>query len=278
MAKPLRHPILSYFVAVMAAVYGFAKLNGAQFTILDSQLDRPLRDVSGFWLVWYFFGYSKIYGSLIALIQIAAGLALTFPETQLVASMILVPVFVNIVLIDIFFAVGPEGLLPAVALLVAILVIAGSYRESLRAFFFPNGFTLMRKPIPIFRLAASVLIVAGAAQYTWWVANYNNRDPTALDGAWKVEKLEGAIDPLPATLFFEHNRAYMCVIKTTQSKYVTHHFEVTPKTIRIWEKWLKKETLLFQGEYALSSRELVLRGTWSGKPVTLQLRQDLSGL
>jgi hypothetical protein len=59
----LSHPILSHFVA------GFAKLNGAQFTILDSQLDRPLRDVSGFWLVWYFFGYSKIHGSLIALIQ-----------------------------------------------------------------------------------------------------------------------------------------------------------------------------------------------------------------
>ena len=63
--------------------------------------------------------------------------------------------------------------------------------------------------------------MAGAAADTWWVAKYNNRDPTPLDGAWRVEKLEGAIDPLPA--------------------------------------------------------KLVLHGTWSGKPVTLQLKQDRAG-
>ncbi len=71
----------------------------------------------------------------------------------------------------------------------------------------------------------------------------------------------------------------MRVIKTAQGQYVTRHFEVAPAThaIRIWEKWLRKGTLLFQGEYVLSSGELVLRGAWPGKLVTLQLKRDPSG-
>jgi hypothetical protein len=273
--------VLSYFVAVVGAVYGFAKLNGAQFTILDSQLDRPLREVSGLWLVWYFFGYSRIYGSLIALVQIVAGLCLTLPTTQLAASIILLPIFINIVLIDIFFFIGPEGLIPAVATLIAILVIANSYRVPLLTFFFPSGSgPLFRKRMPIRGLMARALIVLAAAAFTYWVANYNNRAPTALDGAWKVVSLDGVIDPDPAKVFLERNRAQMCVIRTRGGEYVTRHFEVSAEThsIRIWEKWLEKGQLLFEGEYALSADRLDISGLWSGKPVELRLHREQPGL
>jgi hypothetical protein len=273
---PLRHQVLSYFVAIIAAVYGFAKLNGAQFTILDSQLDHPLRDVSGFWLVWYFFGYSRVYGSLIALIQIAAGLCLTFPATQFAAAMVLVPIFVNIVLIDIFFSVGPEGLVPAVATLVAVLAILNSYRASLLAFFFPRGFASFEQSVSIRALATRALILAAAAGFTYWVANYNNRAPTVLDGTWRAEAMKGTIDPEPAKVFLERNRANMCVIRTRRGEYLTRHFEISPEThsIKIWQKWLTKGHLLFDGEYILSDDELILRGIWSGKPVELRLRRE----
>ena len=45
--------------------------NPAQFTVLDSELDKPMGDVSGFWLTWHWLGYSKVYGSLIALASAA---------------------------------------------------------------------------------------------------------------------------------------------------------------------------------------------------------------
>ncbi|MDZ7631178.1 MAG: hypothetical protein U5K74_07480 [Gemmatimonadaceae bacterium] len=45
-----------WLVAVLCIIYGFAKLNGSQFTVLDSELARPMGEVRGFWLVWYFFG------------------------------------------------------------------------------------------------------------------------------------------------------------------------------------------------------------------------------
>jgi hypothetical protein len=66
-----------WFAAVVSIFYGFARLNGSQFTVLDSELARPMGDVSGFWLTWYYFGYSAFYGAIIALVQIGGGILLT---------------------------------------------------------------------------------------------------------------------------------------------------------------------------------------------------------
>ena len=51
-ADPAAHAAVRWFAALIAVVYGFAKLNGSQFTILDSELDRPMGEVSGFWCVF----------------------------------------------------------------------------------------------------------------------------------------------------------------------------------------------------------------------------------
>ena len=49
-------PVARWVAATICILYGFAKINGSQFTVLDSELTKPLGDVSGFWLTWYF-GY-----------------------------------------------------------------------------------------------------------------------------------------------------------------------------------------------------------------------------
>lgn len=68
----LTRTILRYVVAFLVITYGFAKLNGSQFTILDSELDKPMGQVSGFWLTWYYFGYSKFYGNPLPLRRFSA--------------------------------------------------------------------------------------------------------------------------------------------------------------------------------------------------------------
>src|SRR5204862_839818 len=89
-------PPVRWGAAVLCIVYGFAKLNGAQFTILDSELARPMGEVSGFWLTWHYFGYSEIYGTLLALIQIGAAILLVVPRTTLAGALLLLPVAANI--------------------------------------------------------------------------------------------------------------------------------------------------------------------------------------
>ena len=124
-------PVARWAVAVIAVVYGFAKLNGAQFTVLDSELDKPMGSVSGFWLVWYFFGYSSVYGNLIALVQIAGGLLVTQARFALAGALLLLPVAVNIVLVDIFYGIDLGGTLAAVVFLGLVVAIVKPHARRL---------------------------------------------------------------------------------------------------------------------------------------------------
>lgn len=119
----------------MMLLYGFAKLNGSQFTILDSELDKPLGEVSGFWLTWYYFGYSAVYGSFIALVQVAGGVLLMFRKTTLLGACVLLPAVTNILLVDIFYSIAPDALLVALVVEVALVIIIAFHRDELRELF-----------------------------------------------------------------------------------------------------------------------------------------------
>ena len=112
--------VARWLAAVICILYGFAKLNGSQFTVLDSELTKPLGEVSGFWLTWHYFGYSPVYGNLLALIQIAGGILLVVPRTSLAAALLLLPVAANILLIDLFYGVDLGGIMAAAVLLLCL--------------------------------------------------------------------------------------------------------------------------------------------------------------
>src|SRR5262245_17795233 len=114
---------LRFGVALLIITYGFAKLNGSQFTVLSSELDKPMGQVSGFWLTWYYFGFSPLYSNLIAVAQIAGGVALMFRRTTLIGSCFLLPIVSNILLIDIFYRIDPGAMIVAVLLLFGLVLI-----------------------------------------------------------------------------------------------------------------------------------------------------------
>ena len=107
--EPAAPLVPRWIAAALCFVYGFAKINGSQFTILDSELTRPLGEVSGFWLTWYYFGYSPVYGTFLALAQIGAGILIIVPRTALAGALLLLPMVANILLIDLFYGIDPGG-------------------------------------------------------------------------------------------------------------------------------------------------------------------------
>src|SRR2546421_429888 len=125
------YTVLRFLAAFLLLVYGFAKLNGSQFTILASELDKPMGEVSGFWLTWYYFGYSPIYGNFIALVQVFGGILLMFRKTTLLGTCILLPVIINIILVDIFFQIDVGALLVAVIIAAALIIILSFHRVEL---------------------------------------------------------------------------------------------------------------------------------------------------
>ena len=264
--------LLRFGVAFLIISYGFAKLNGSQITILSSELDKPMGQVSGFWLTWYYFGYSPIYGNFIGIVQIVCGILLMFRKTTLLGSCVLFPMVANIVLIDLFYGVDLGALLAAILILLALLGIFSFHKEELLKLFWRNQNRVFPGPATPSRTWAKnsvrVLLIAIPAIFMYWVANYNNRLPTPLDGAWDVVSVSPQSDSTSAsisTIFFERNRAYMCVFKRRDGKYQEHHFEIDAqkRTITIWNEWLRKGKVIFAGTYEMNGNDLRVTGKFS---------------
>jgi hypothetical protein len=264
---------LRFFVSSFLLLYGFAKLFGAQFTILSSELDKPMGQVSGFWLTWYYFGYSSIYGNLIGVVQVLGALLLMFRKTTLLGVFLLLPVIGNIFLINVFYQIDIGTPIVSLLLLGALIGILGFHKKELLEVFW----TKQNSAFPDRReakwmiwvsYAVRVLLILFMMVFTYWTANYNNRLPTPLDGAWEVTsgsvQNDGSGNPLSA-VFFERNRAHMCVFKRTDGSYEQHHFDVDPaqRTITIWKEWRWKGDKIFDGSYQLSGAELRLNGKFA---------------
>jgi hypothetical protein len=259
--------IVRYAAALMIMAYGFAKINGSQFTILDSELDKPMGQVSGFWLTWYYFGYSKIYGNFIALVQIGGAFLLTFRRTTLLGTCLLAPVLGNIVLVDIFYGVEPVATLMAIILLVIMLgLISAHFRDLVELFWVRQKTTLGSRfaGAGAVKWVVRVAMVVTACGLTYWLANYNNRAPTPIDGAWEVVRVEptGLAGKIPRRIYFEYNRAFLVVFKFADGSYANHHFQASPENhgLQIWQKWLSKGSRVFSGGYLLDGTKLSLRG------------------
>lgn len=267
-----------YFVAAVVFLYGFAKLTGAQFTVLDSELDKPLRDISGFWLTWYYYGYSVVYGNFIALVQIGAGTLLMFRRTTLLGAAVLFGVLSNIALINVFYGVGLGALVVALLLVACLAFVLWQHRSELAATFWPqrnavySGAPARRTPAALrYAVRAGLLVLAGV--WSYWVANYNNRVPTPLDGRWAVESVRG-LDDAPSTVYFERNRAFMVILRYGD-RWEQRHFEVQAegRRVSIWSEWLQKGDRVFVGRYDVNGNRLVLVGDWEGSSAELVLRR-----
>ena len=268
----------------MLLSYGFAKVMGAQFTVLDSQLAKPMGDVSGFWLTWYYFGYSAFYSALVAWTQILGAVLLCFKRTALVGALILFPVMVNIVGIDLWvvrFPLVSGALRNAILVLLAVTVVIGFHAKDLYLFLLQrrNDLALWGKA-RIWIVGTQIAVVLGMILYTahngYWLANVNNRAPTPIDGAWHVVERHPARTDLPEWIYFEYNRAYMVVFQFSDGKTETHDFRVDEqaKELNISSEWLTAGTDIFHGSWKRLGDAMTLSGTWSGnQPVELTMQR-----
>ena len=275
-----------YCVAFFVISYGWAKIMGSQFTILDSELDKPMREVSGFWLTWYYFGYSPFYGNLIALVQIACGFLLLYRKSVLLASCILFGVLGNIVLVDIFYGVDPSGLFTAIFLQTGVIIILSYHRQELKDFFWNRQNSVFArikntKKVRWLKICLIAIFIFLPPACTYYIANYNNRFPTEIDGSWRVLNASNPVldggEPL-TKIYFEYNRAFMTVFRFGDNKWRTHHFEINPETkeINIWKEWLSKNGKVFTGKYQIINGKMILDGAFtdSERPVKIELSKE----
>lgn len=114
-------------VFIKLFIYGFGKILGGQFH-LKGQLpedvaNTSLSQTSSFDLAWTFFGHSKGYILFIGISQIIAALFFLLPRTKVLGGLMLLPILLNIIVVDYFFGVAYGALFSACFYLGSVLFV-----------------------------------------------------------------------------------------------------------------------------------------------------------
>jgi hypothetical protein len=133
---PLLCSFISGLIAFNLASFGWKKIFHLQFQVPGPIADQPIGSLSGEWLTWYYFGHSPAFAYLVGGMQILGSLLLLFRKTRLAGVMVLLPVIINIMMINIFYQLNPGALLQSVVLCLGILFLLSLDFKRLTRFFF----------------------------------------------------------------------------------------------------------------------------------------------
>ncbi|RRB00969.1 hypothetical protein [Larkinella rosea] len=128
-----------FYVFLILNLYGWAKMAGNQFFrpghFPEKAAQIPLAEASGFELAWAFFGHSTSYILVIGLSQVIGAWLLLWDKTKLIGIAILLPVLLNIVIVDICFEVAFGAMLIALTCLLLLLLVLALNQSTVRALF-----------------------------------------------------------------------------------------------------------------------------------------------
>jgi hypothetical protein len=128
--------MLAGWIALDLAMIGWQKLFHLQGQVPLGQLEEPFRSFPGETLTWAFFGRSFPFFCLIGVLQIAGACLLMFRRTRLFGAIVLLPVILNIVLLNIFYGFEAGDTVHAIVLLTGLLCLILAHWRRLVAVFF----------------------------------------------------------------------------------------------------------------------------------------------
>ncbi|MEM0993217.1 MAG: hypothetical protein AAF847_09005 [Bacteroidota bacterium] len=115
------------YVWVKLSLYGSGKIIGGQFYRrgkLPAEIANiPLDEVTAYDLAWTFFGFSEGYIFFIGISQLIGAFLLLFERTKLLGIAILLPILLNIIVVDIAFDVSWGATTSAIMYLTALIYV-----------------------------------------------------------------------------------------------------------------------------------------------------------
>jgi hypothetical protein len=155
--------VLRYAVAFDLSLIGWQKIFKLQFFVPLGMLDLPFNSFSGEDLTWAYFAHSFPYRCTIGALQIGGALLLLFHRTRLLGVLTLLPVMVNILLIDYFYQLPVGVFVQALIHLACLLYLLGLDYELLATVFLRTPPHLPRLAIrwPLVRTLLHLSVVYG---------------------------------------------------------------------------------------------------------------------
>ncbi|GAB3755931.1 hypothetical protein [Spirosoma pomorum] len=211
--SPLQHAwlqgIIRYWLAFSISTYGFAKILKTQFQTPDFFLDTPLSSLSGMSLTWYYYGYSSPLAVIIGLVQIGGAGLLLYRRTTLLGVLILLPVMVNIVLINLFYHIAAGAFFNSVVYSLALVFFLFLNRDRLKVILVDLAHQLPDIVSNRRWVKYSLRLLPLAIAFISLKLRIDSQpENQLLKGSWKVEKLVRNGQPQSATAWLTDSRAW----------------------------------------------------------------------
>lgn len=179
--------IIRYWLAVEIFNYAFAKVLGTQFGVNYFRGDSTWSSLSGFDLTWNYFGYSPVLSDIIAGFQLVGSGMLLFRRTTVMGSLLLLPVMVNVVLIDIFYHIPAGALVNACLFTAALLYLLALHYKEITVFFRSAVLRLPEVRLRGWKGVIRLLVMAYGFGFIYFVTT--TKQPASITGKWHVKEL-----------------------------------------------------------------------------------------
>jgi uncharacterized membrane protein YphA (DoxX/SURF4 family) len=283
--------IVRYLLGLVILTYGISKLENFQIQVSPWSYDHPLVQAPGRVLAWAFLGYQPWFQFLLGVFETIPGLLLLFRRTWRVGALLLLPVMLNVVLINYALELWADTKIFSLVLLLLNLFLVACDLPLYRGFLS----TLMPPPLPyrtprrrIAATTAAILVPVAAMSCFWFLAmapaNRKMADLSDLlgvrqingAGAWGVDRITIAGQDIPGE---PNRRMYFDLFKkcgyksglteslgTFTASRATHAITISGVS-------LGSDSSPITGTYSLQDKILKIEGQRSGQPVEIVLHR-----
>jgi uncharacterized membrane protein YphA (DoxX/SURF4 family) len=126
---------LRWAMAAILVIYGLAKIIGPQFKYDWQEFTFRHDDPNAYKNVFYFFGYSRVYGTFIALGELVPAALLLMPRTATIGAAAVFAIMLNITVMDWTYGLPLGAQLVATGLCVAAAYLLWTDRQKLAPLF-----------------------------------------------------------------------------------------------------------------------------------------------
>ena len=180
--------ILRYWIAFLLLDFGFQKIFEVNFNYSYHINDSLASALTGQELTWKYYGFSYGLALILASFQIIGSILLLFKRTILLGVAVLLPVLLNIVLINIFYSIGLITLFTSILITLGLVTLMLQQKVDIIHFFNLYKNTLPPIGTNFSRSIARILCILIPLVF---VIYYNNSVHLSKKyfGKWKVESM-----------------------------------------------------------------------------------------
>lgn len=270
--------LLVFLLAWDLYSFGWQKIFHLQMVVPLGMLDLPFNDLDGETLTWAYFRRSYPFTVTIGLAQMASSAMLLFKRTRLLGLIMLVPVLLNIILIDTFYHLHTWVLVHALVLMSGVAYLLYQYRAGLVAFFFRVAPTLMplRKTswvISLLILTLPLVLLLTYSQpdlHPQFTGKYKVKD-LHVNGA--PQQAHSFRDSVLTVMYMDLQDDIVLEFNHYNNRYIgTYQYDEASQRISAKWRYPRSTDFRFEGVMQpLDGRNLQFRGVLAGDSVQMRL-------